>query len=258
MTTQPAWTLSLTIQKGGAGKTTTTLGIGVELARMGARVLLCDIDPQGNLTQALGYDPTQIEHSIYEVLLNPTHGPEFAILQSSYGIDLLPANLTLAGAEMNLTGRYGRELLLRSALGTARARYDYILIDTPPSLGLLTGNALTAADAVIVPLQAHVFALKALPQLEEAIGIVRTLNPSLAIGGIVITMVDRRTSINTMVEETARQQYGDLVFKTVIPFNVKLVEAPAVGQPIAAYAPSSAGAQAYRDLAQEVAARYAR
>lgn len=256
--TQPAWTLTFTIQKGGSGKTTTTLGIGVELAQLGARVLLCDIDPQGNLTQALGYDPTEIEHSIYEVLLNAAHGCEFATLHSSYGVDLLPANLTLAGAEMNLTGRYGRELLLRSALSEARKRYDYILIDTPPSLGLLTGNALTAADAVIVPLQAHVFALKALPQLEEAIGIVRTLNPQLQIGGIVVTMVDRRTSINTMVETSAREQYGDLVFNTVIPFNIKLVEAPAVGTPISTYAPSSAGAQAYRELAQEVAARYAR
>lgn len=258
MTTKPAWTLSLTIQKGGAGKTTTTLGIGIELAKLGANVLLVDIDPQGNLTQALGYDPTEIEHSVYEVLLNPTKDPEFAMLHSSYGVDLLPANLTLAGAEMNLTGRYGRELLLRSALGQLRSRYDYILIDTPPSLGLLTGNALTAADAVIVPLQAHVFALKALPQLEQAIEIVHALNPALAIGGIVVTMVDKRTSINQMVEDTARQQYGDLVFKTVIPFNIKLVEAPAVGTPISTYAPASSGAQAYRDLALEVAARYAR
>ncbi len=133
---------------------------------------------------------------------------------------------------------------------------DYILIDSPPSLGIFTVNALTAADAVIVPLQAHVFALQALPQLEETIAIVRQLNPSLSIGGIVVTMIDRRTSMNQVVEDAARQQYGDLVFKTVIPFNVKLVEAPAAGQPISAYAPGSSGARAYHDLALEVAARY--
>ena len=249
-------TIALCLQKGGVGKTTTALGLGVELAGMGARVLLVDIDAQGNLTQALGYDPTEIEHSVYEVLLNPTRDPSFALLHSTHGVDLLPANLTLAGAEMTLINHYGRELLLRSALGQLRGRYDYVLIDTPPSLGLLTGNALTAADTVIVPLQAHAFALKALPQLEQVIGIVHALNPSLNIGGIVVTMSDRRTTINRMIEETVRAQYGELVFKTVIPFNVRLVEAPAVGTPIGIYAPGSSGAQAYRDLALEVAQRY--
>jgi chromosome partitioning protein len=251
-------TIALCLQKGGVGKTTTALGLGVELAGMGARVLLVDIDPQGNLTQALGYDPTAIENSVYEVLLNPTIDPDFAILQSAHGPDLLPANLTLAGAEMTLASRYGREMLLRSALSQLRDRYDIVLIDTPPSLGLLTGNALTAADTVIVPLQAHTFALKALPHLAQAIEIVHALNPGLAIGGIVVTMSDRRTTISHMIEQTARQQYGNLVFNTVIPFNVRLIEAPAVGQPIAAYAPSSSGAQAYHDLALEVAARYGR
>lgn len=251
-------TIALCLQKGGVGKTTTALGLGVELASLGARVLLIDIDPQGNLTQALGYDPTEIESSIYEVLLNPTHDPAFAILHTDHGPDLLPANLTLAGAEMTLASRYGREMLLRSALGQIRDRYDFILIDTPPSLGLLTGNALTAADTVLVPLQAHAFALKALPQLETAIEIVHALNPALHIGGIVVTMSDRRTTINRLIEATAREQYGDLVFKTVIPFNVRLVEAPAVGQPIAAYAPGSSGAQAYHELALEVAQHYGR
>jgi len=249
-------TIALTLQKGGVGKTTTTAALGTELASSGARVLLVDIDPQGNLTQALGYDPTTIDQSIYEVLMNPTIDPAFAILHADSGPDLLPANLTLAGAEMTLAGRYGRELLLRSALRLLSGRYDYILIDTPPSLGLLTGNALTAADTVLVPLQAHAFALKALPQLEQAIEIVHAINPSLYIGGIVVTMSDRRTTINRMVEQTVREQYGDLVFKTVIPFSVRLVEAPAIGQPIAAYAPGSSGAQAYRDLAMEVATRY--
>lgn len=248
--------LAVAMQKGGVGKTTTTLSLGVELARRGARVLLVDIDPQGNLTQALGYDPTEIEHSVYEVLLNPAHGLGFATISSGYGVDLVPATLTLAGAELALAGRFGRELLLRTALQEARRAYDYILIDSPPSLGVFTVNALTAADAVLVPLQAHVFALKAMPQLEETIGIVRQLNPSLRIEGIVVTMVDRRTSVNTVVEESIRGQYGDVVFQTVIPFNVKLVESPAAGQPISEYAADSSGARAYRELAQEVATRY--
>ena len=137
--------LAVAIQKGGTGKTTTTLSLGVELARMGRRVLLIDIDPQSNLTQAVGHDPTQIEHSVYEVLLNPTYGPGFATLATSYGVDLVPATLTLAGAELTLAGRFGRELLLRTALAEARKEYDYILIDSPPSLGVFTVNALRAA-----------------------------------------------------------------------------------------------------------------
>jgi chromosome partitioning protein len=248
--------LAVAMQKGGVGKTTTTLSVGVELAQQGARVLLIDIDPQSNLTQALGYDPTEIENSVYEVLLNPTHGTGFATITTGYGVDLVPATLALAGAELALAGRFGRELLLRTALQDVRRAYDYILIDSPPSLGVFTVNALTAADAVLVPLQAHVFALKAMPQLEETIGIVRQLNPALRIGGIAVTMVDRRTSVNAVVEDAIRQQYGDVVFQTVIPFNVKLVESPAAGQPISAYAADSSGARAYRDLAEEVAARY--
>ena len=248
--------LAFALQKGGVGKTTTTFAVGSELAHLGARVLLIDLDPQSNLTQALGCDPTEIDHSVYEVLLNPTHGPGFATLRTTHGVDLVPATLNLAGAELTLAGRFGRELLLRTALQEARRDYDYILIDSPPSLGLFTVNALTAADAVIVPLQAHIFALKAMPQLEETITIVRQLNPDLAIGGILVTMVDRRTSVNAVVEDTIRQQYRDLVFQTVIPFNVRLVEAPALGQPISAYAPGSTGARAYHDLAQEVAQRY--
>lgn len=248
--------LAVAIQKGGTGKTTTTLSLGVELARLGRRVLLIDIDPQSNLTQAVGHDPTQLDHSVYELLLNPTYGPAFATLPTRYGVDLVPATLALAGAELTLAGRFGRELLLRTALADTRHQYDYILIDSPPSLGVFTVNALTAADAVLVPLQAHIFALKAMPQLEETITIVHQLNPTLSIGGIVVTMVDRRTSVNSVVEETIRQQYGQLVFATTIPFNVKLVEAPAAGQPISSYAGDSSGARAYQALAQEVIARY--
>ncbi|HEU5103248.1 MAG TPA: ParA family protein [Roseiflexaceae bacterium] len=247
--------IATAMQKGGVGKTTTTLALGSELARSGASVLLIDLDPQASLTQGLGYDPTQIECSIYNVLLQPSEA-EFATLHPSNGLDVLPATLDLAGAELSFAGRFGRELLLREALEPLHGQYDYILIDSPPSLGLFTVNALTAADVVLVPLQAHVFALAAMDQLESTIRMIAKLNPKLHIGGILITMVDRRTSVNALIEQEARQRYGDLVFQATIPLNTKIVEAPAVGQSITVYAPDSMGAQAYRALAEEVRERW--
>lgn len=248
--------IATAMQKGGVGKTTTTLAVGCELARAGMRVLLVDLDPQSNLTQGLGYDPTTLEQSIYEVLLDPTHDPSFAVLRGAHGVDLIPATLALAGAELAFAGRFGRELLLRTALAPLRSAYDTILIDSPPSLGLFTVNALTAADTVMVPLQAHVFALSAMAQLEQTIAMVQPLNPGLEIGGIVVTMVDRRTSVNALIEQEARERYGELAFKTTIPLNTKITEAPAAGMPIGAYAAGSSGARAYRALAEEVAARW--
>lgn len=248
--------LAIAMQKGGVGKTTTTLALGAELAQLGQRVLVIDMDPQSNLTMALGVDPSTLDRSIYEVLLNPTHGAELAIRSTDYRVDVLPATLMLAGAELMLAGQFGRELRLRTALQETRRTYNYILIDCPPSLGVFTVNALTAADSVVAPLQAHVFALKAMPYLEETIQIVRQLNPALHLSGIVVTMVDRRTTVNAAVEDEIRRRYQRLVFQTVIPFNVKLVESPAAGQPIGVYAADSSGARAYRALAQEVVARY--
>lgn len=247
--------IATAMQKGGVGKTTSTLALGSELARAGARVLLVDLDPQSNLTQGLGYDPTLLGQSVYEVLIDPAMARS-AMLHAEYGVDLLPATLALAGAELSFAGRFGRELLLRAALAPLRSVYDYILIDSPPSLGLFTVNALTAADTVLVPLQAHVFALGAMLQLEETIAMVRQLNPALALGGILITMIDRRTSVNALVEAEARVRYGALVFATTIPLNTKIVEAPAAGAPITAYAAESAGARAYRALAEEVRQRW--
>lgn len=248
--------LAIAMQKGGVGKTTTTLSLGVELGRLGRRVLLVDMDAQSNLTQAAGIDPISVERTIYDVLLDPARGLGGVTLTTDHGVDLIPATLGLARAELVLAGHVGRELLLRRALNTARDNYDYILIDSPPSLGLLTLNTLAAADAVLVPLQAHVFALHAMAHLEETVGLVQQLHPGLHIGGIVMTMVDKRTSVNIAVDQAARQQYGDLVYETVIPFNVKLVEAPAAGQPIQIYAPGSSSAQAYAQLTQEVIARH--
>jgi chromosome partitioning protein len=248
--------LGVVMQKGGVGKTTTTLSLGVGLAQLGKRVLLVDMDAQSNLTQAVGLDPTRIVRSLYDVLLDPARGIEHAVVATEYGVSLVPATLGLARAELVLAGHVGRELLLRRALEGARQSYDYILIDSPPSLGLLTLNTMAAADSLLVPLQAHVFALQAMAHLEETIALVRQLHPKLGIGGILITMVDKRTSVNQAVDQAAREQYGELVFETVIPFNIKLVEAPAMGQPIGSYAPQSSSAQAYARLAQEVSARY--
>jgi chromosome partitioning protein len=248
--------LALAMQKGGVGKTTTTFSLGVELARLGRRVLLVDVDPQSNLTMVAGYDPAAISCAITEVLLEGPQRVHQAILHSPEGIDLLPATLALAGAEPILAGRIGRELLLRAALAELRGRYDYLLLDSPPNLGLFTLNVLVAADAVLVPLQAHVLALKALPQLEQTIQLIRQLNPAVQIGGIIVTMVDRRTVVNQEVEKAVREQYGALVFATAVPFSVRLIEAPAAAQPISTYAPGSVGAQAYRAIAEEVVRRY--
>jgi chromosome partitioning protein len=251
-----AHTLAFAMQKGGVGKTTTSLNIGVVLAKKGARVLLVDLDPQANLTMGLGVSPEDIEYSVYEVLLNPEHGTAFATISLDSGVDAIPSTLALAGAELELASKIGRELLLRKALQSAQELYDYVLLDSPPSLGLFTLNALAAAQAVIVPIQTHAFAFKAMPQLESTIDLIRDLNPQLELGGIVCTLVDRRTNLSQVVENQIRDRYGDLVFKTVIPMNIKLAEAPAAAEPITRYAPKSTGSCAYTALAQELEARY--
>jgi len=248
--------LALAMQKGGVGKTTTALNLGVNLARRGAKVLLVDIDPQANLTSGLGLDPESLEYSVYEVLLNPDQGSGFATISTSAGVDLIPSTLALAGAELELAGKVGREMLLRKALKQAAKDYDYILIDPPPSLGLFTLNALVAATSVIVPLQVHVYALKAMPQLQATIDLVSDLNQGLSIGGIVPTFHDKRTNLSAAVEQQIRETYGELVFNTSIPLNTKLAESPAAGQPIHSYAPDSTAARAYEALAQEVRERY--
>lgn len=246
--------VAVSMQKGGVGKTTTTLALGSELARSGARVLLIDLDPQASLTEGIGVALAPNDGTIYEAMIEPANA-ELVTIRTEYGVDLIPATLALAGAELSFAGRFGRELLLRQALSPLRSQYDYILIDSPPGLGIFTVNALVAADALLIPLQAHVFAMDQMQQMESTITMIRQMNPSLAIGGIVMTMVGR-TNINAAIESAARARYGDLVFDITIPHSVKIIEAPAAGQPITVYAPESAGAQAYRALAEEVRDRW--
>ncbi len=256
---------SFALQKGGAGKTTTVLSLASILVRMGKKVLCVDIDPQFNLTQGLAIDLSQVEYSVYEVLLNPEQGASFAIIPTTVGVDLIAATLDLSGAEMELAGQVGRELLLRDALYTestpgaqdaAINRYDYILIDPPPSLGVFTYNALVAATSVIVPLEMGVYAWNAMPQLEVAIHKCRRLNPSLHLGGIICTRYNRSKNLCKAIEQQARQKYGPLVFDQVIPENVKVSESPAAGQPIDLYAPQSPGSLAYTAVAKVLIERY--
>jgi chromosome partitioning protein len=244
--------------KGGAGKTTLSVNGAAYLAQAGRRVLVIDLDPQSNATRALGVDPAQLpnSYSSYEVLLNPTQGIAYATVSTAVGVDLVPAVPALSGAADELAGAFARELRLTDALEQANSAYDYIFIDLPPSPGLFTVNGLTAADVVLVPLQAQVFAWEAMPQLEALIALVRRLNRRLRIGGIVCMMVDRRTNLSNMIEEQARATYNGLVFSTVIPISTKLAESPALGEPIITYAPASPGAQAYAALAAELQERF--
>jgi chromosome partitioning protein len=243
---------ALANQKGGVAKTTTCLNLGAALAARGRRVLLVDLDPQANLTLGLGVDPYAEQATTYEVLLNPERGAAFAVQHISDQLDLIPATLDMAAAELELAGKIGRETLMREALIPLRDAYDYILIDPPPSLGLFTLNALVAADEVLIPLQVHIYALRGLAQLQKTVKLVQKLNPGLRISGIVCTMVDRRNNLSVAVEGEIREKFGDLVYTTVIPNNIRLAEAPASGTPISAYDPASAGAKAYAALAEEV------
>lgn len=244
--------LALANQKGGVAKTTTCLNLGAALAQRGRRVLLVDLDPQANLTLGFGRDPFQHEHTSYEVLLNPERGAGFAVTSVAERLDLIPATLDMAAAELELAGKIGRETLMREALSPLRDSYDYMLIDPPPSLGLFTLNALVAATEVLIPLQVHIYALRGLAQLQKTIKLVQKLNPELHIGGIVCTMVDRRNNLSIAVEHEIREKFGDLVYQTVIPNNIRLAEAPASGTPISSYDPASSGAKAYSALAEEV------
>jgi chromosome partitioning protein len=244
--------VSIANQKGGVGKTTTAVNLGASLAAAERTVLIVDVDPQANATSGLGISPEQISVSSYDVLIGQASASE-AVLRSELDyLDVLPANRDLAGAEIELVSADEREWRLRDGLATLRDRYDFILIDCPPSLGLLTLNALCAADAVIVPLQCEYYALEGLSRLLETIGMLREgLNRGLVVDGIVLTMFDSRTSLSEQVAREVRENFDGRVFETVIPRNVRLSESPSFGKPALLYDARSRGSQRYLDLARE-------
>lgn len=241
-------------QKGGVGKTTTVVNLTAYLASSGRRVLLVDLDPQANATSALGYDKNRMQPSTYHLLVDQTAVVTVRQRQVEYQIDLLPSSPSLAGAEIELVQAIGREYRLQRALQTVEADYDYILIDSPPSLGLLTVNALTAArDGVLIPVQCEYLPLEGLTQLTQTIHLVQEyLNPTLRIRGVMMTMYDSRTNLSRQVVEEVRRHFPNKVFKTIIPRNIRLSEAPSFGQPINVYAPQSPGAIAYKLLTAEL------
>lgn len=248
-----ATVISIANQKGGVGKTTTTINIAAYLGQKRKKVLLIDLDPQGNATSGIGVDKTTIENSSYDVLVNETSIEE-AILSTEFkNVDVLPTNINLAGAEIELVSAISREMILKNALSEVDSKYDYVLIDCPPSLGLLTLNALTASNGIVIPIQGEYYALEGLTQLVDTINLVKKkLNPQIGIIGVVLTMFDMRTQLTRQVKEEVEKYFGDKVFSTVIPRNVRLAEAPSHGQPISEYDKKSKGAKAYEMLAKEL------
>jgi chromosome partitioning protein len=252
-------TIACANQKGGVGKTTTVVNLASLLALSGDRVLLVDLDPQGNATSGLGIDRSTLERSSYDAIIDGVNLRDLVVRGSSEGVDVVPSAIALAGAEVELAGAAARERRLRRLLEPLVDDYDLIFIDCPPSLGLLTVNALTAADAVLIPLQCEYYALEGLTQLLATIDLVRDhLNPRLAIDGVVLTMADARTNLSADVEAEARRHLDGTVYDTVIPRSVRLSEAPSHGRSIATYAPESRGGLAYAALASEFRGRNAR
>jgi chromosome partitioning protein len=240
-------------QKGGVGKTTTTVNLGACLASLGKRVLLIDIDPQGNTTSGIGINKADVRYDVYDVLINEVNAKDAILPTAVDKLHILPATIQLAGAEIELVPTMSREVRLRLALQPLKSNYDYMLIDCPPSLGLLTVNALTASDSVLIPIQCEYYALEGLSQLLNTIRMVQKhLNTSLEIEGVLLTMLDARTNLGLQVIEEVKKYFREKVYSTVIPRNVRLGEAPSHGQSIIQYDPRSRGAEVYLELAKEV------
>ncbi|ANU12127.1 MULTISPECIES: ParA family protein [Planococcus] len=246
-------TIAIANQKGGVGKTTSSVNLSACLAYLGKKVLLIDIDPQGNATSGVGVNKGDVDQCIYEVLIDDVDVKSTIMETKVENLHVVPATISLAGAEIELVSTISREARLKNALEEVKDMYDYIIIDCPPSLGLLTLNSLTASDAIIIPVQCEYYALEGLSQLLSTIRLVQKhLNHDLMIDGVLLTMLDARTNLGIQVIEEVKKYFQDKVYKTIIPRNVRLSEAPSHGEPIIIYDPKSRGAEVYLELAKEV------
>lgn len=248
--------IAIANQKGGVGKTTTSINLSAALAQKGKKVLVIDIDPQGNTTSGFGIDKNELDNTVYELILGECSAHESIIRDVIGNVSVLPSNVNLAAAEIELIGVDKKEFILKTEIDYVKDQYDYIMIDCPPSLSMLTVNAMTTAGSVLVPIQCEYYALEGLSQLIHTVNLVRErLNPDLDLEGVLFTMYDSRTNLSAQVVENVKANISQRVFETVIPRNIRLAEAPSFGLPITEYDPKSAGAEAYMALAEELIQR---
>ncbi len=248
--------IAIANQKGGVGKTTTSINLSAALGEKGKKVLVIDTDPQGNTTSGMGLDKNELENTIYELLIGEITTDEAITKDVAKNVDIIPSNVNLAAVEIELIDAEDKEYILRNAIKDVRDNYDFIIIDCPPSLSMLTVNAMTTANTVLVPIQCEYYALEGLSQLVHTVNLVKErLNEDLEMEGVVFTMFDARTNLSLQVVENVKENMDEYVYKTIIPRNIRLAEAPSYGMPINKYEPKSAGAEAYKLLAQEIIKR---